>query len=186
DRRPLPGRDADKDSSSMGEAIETKLYNALRLLLGADTSNQDLKSRSVPGSHRGCVECHELRPPLPLPLDIATVESAAIVPVNVPDVWFKNARFKHEAHRALDCAQCHEKADASRTSDDVLVPGIDTCLKCHGPADSNNGSGGASNACTECHRYHVGDGPHHARGGLTSWTSEEFQRGHFSREGTSH
>ena len=80
--------------------------------------------------------------------------------MNVPAIWFQHARFDHVAHRALKCESCHAGVEQSRDHHDVLLPGIATCLQCHGPAGSGpDGSarGGASSGCTECHRYHNGD-----------------------------
>ena len=57
----------------------------------------------------------------------------------------------------LACAECHDAAAGSETSADVLIPGQDTCLKCHAPPSSSGG--GARFDCAECHRYHNGDAP---------------------------
>jgi hypothetical protein len=109
------------------------------------------------------------------------------VPVNVPVIWFQHARFDHGAHRAVDCATCHDVVEQSRDHHDVLLPGISTCLKCHGPAPSSltgPASGGAGSGCTECHRYHNGDQPLQGLGASARGVSsherlsvERFQRG---------
>ncbi len=98
-------------------------------------------------------------------------------PTNIKQVWFEHARFDHSAHRALDCRECHDRAfhdsrdkkGPSKVNDDVLLPRIETCAKCHSPAlDSDDGTlRGARFDCSECHRYHGGDSPAHARGALT-------------------
>ena len=48
-------------------------------------------------------------------------------------------------------------AEASRTKDDVMLPGIGTCVECHAPLSHERG--GARFDCAECHRYHNGDRP---------------------------
>jgi hypothetical protein len=90
----------------------------------------------------------------------------------VPEVWFRHAVFDHAAHRALTCRECHERAfpDSPHASgaaagadshQDVLLPGIDTCRRCHSEPTGTRAAarGGARTDCTECHRYHNGDHP---------------------------
>ena len=103
-----------------------------------------------------CGECHyyEAAP--------GKVTPERVLAPDVPETWFPSARFDHAAHRAVDCRLCHEKADQSATSKDVLLPGIQVCLDCHAPAKGSGGAvskGGARFDCVECHRYHHGDGP---------------------------
>src|SRR5262249_52353867 len=71
--------------------------------------------------------------------------------------------FSHASHRAVACWECHPRADPRATdtstqSKDVLVPGIDTCLKCHSPRQGSgaDATGGARTDCVECHQYHHG------------------------------
>ena len=88
-------------------------------------------------------------------------------PANLEEVWFESAHFDHAAHRAVDCRECHaeaydvKKLDVSLDfSDEVMLPGIAVCQKCHAPAGSDsNGQplGGARHDCTECHDYHNRD-----------------------------
>jgi hypothetical protein len=95
-----------------------------------------------------CVECHTLN----LPRD-RSVEAAAPLP-SVPDAaiparWMKHALFDHASHQMLMCAECHTKATVSQQASDVMIPGIDTCRKCH-----HSGSDAAESRCFECHLYH--------------------------------
>jgi hypothetical protein len=62
--------------------------------------------------------------------------------------WFPHANFDHDAHRMTTCAECHAARDSEKSAD-VLMPGIDTCKKCH-----NGTSAGARSDCLECHGYH--------------------------------
>ncbi len=101
-----------------------------------------------------CSTCHVLdldRAPRP------TVEVPAI-----PARWLVHARFSHRAHRlpGLACAHCHPAAATSKDTADVLLPGIEACVRCHG--------GGATapvleagfrvtpgpTSCRACHAYH--------------------------------
>jgi hypothetical protein len=146
-KRPLPGKPADERIERVGQAVTQKVLSGLKMLFGSGTN--------------GCIKCHvPSKSPVPLvhPGEIADL---AIEPVKVPRVWFEKARFDHSAHRAVKCQECHEQANASKVNADVLVPGIETCLKCHGPVRTENGQarGGAGSNCTECHRYHHGDQP---------------------------
>jgi hypothetical protein len=91
-----------------------------------------------------CRECHRYD------LQNNRTVPKTIEPPHVPEIWLQRALFNHTAHRALKCTQCHEMAETSDKSDDVLIPGIKTCVECHAPGK------GARFDCTECHRYHDG------------------------------
>jgi predicted CXXCH cytochrome family protein len=132
-------------------------------------------------SQEYCGKCHEpasLSPGL-----------QAVVPTQVPQVWFRHARFDHRAHRALDCRQCHEAAyadspHASRQSNDVLIPQREVCLQCHSPRSQSGAvsSGGARFDCVECHRYHNGSAPLAGSGAKAEsparkLSKEEFETG---------
>ena len=132
-------------------------------------------------SQQYCSKCHDFVSPGP--------GLQPVVAVNVSPVRLQHAAFDHRAHRAVDCRECHaaaypEAANASRTGDDVLVPGRDVCLKCHGPAAQNDGvvTGGARFDCVECHRYHhraaplLGNGVQ-AESPIRKLNQEEFEAG---------
>jgi hypothetical protein len=57
-------------------------------------------------------------------------------------------RFAHEAHRMLQCDQCHAVANSGKLGDPALMPQVATCAECHNP------SAGARSDCVECHQYH--------------------------------
>jgi hypothetical protein len=137
-RRPLPGKVTGEIEKTARTYRDDKVAKAEKIIFGGKTT---------------CAECHAYEP-------AGAALPQRIVPPAVPDVWFKHARFDHRAHRAVDCLQCHGQATVSTESADVLIPGIDKCLECHGPARGSGTSarGGARYDCTECHRYHNGDG----------------------------
>ncbi len=68
---------------------------------------------------------------------------------NLPARWWQHAGFSHARHRMLECGECHA-AKTSKTDRDVLLPGKQTCLKCHDAGASPS----ARSDCIECHRYH--------------------------------
>ncbi|WP_435016614.1 cytochrome c3 family protein [Tundrisphaera sp. TA3] len=124
-----------------------------------------------------CRECHHVAG-----TDHGVVP-AQVEPTNVPKVWFGHARFDHSAHRAVSCRDCHARAyavgpdgkpvdGASTVNTDVLLPDIANCRACHNQSSAEGGwfaratsaSGGASQDCVECHRYHGGDRPAHGAG----------------------
>ncbi len=74
-------------------------------------------------------------------------------PRMAPDRWLVHGRFHHEKHRTLACAECHEAATSSKTSD-VLLPTIATCRKCHGTSAARMGSSVTAD-CVLCHDYHA-------------------------------
>jgi hypothetical protein len=83
-----------------------------------------------------------------------------VEPPRIPTVWLEQARFDHQAHRAMKCLECHPQAQASRAASDVLIDHRkQTCAACHSPAITVRGQpqGGARFDCVECHRYHAAD-----------------------------
>lgn len=62
---------------------------------------------------------------------------------------FTKAMFDHGAHQAVTCASCHPKAATSTNSQDLLLPGIETCRQCH-----NSSKTSAGDECATCHVYH--------------------------------
>jgi predicted CXXCH cytochrome family protein len=131
--RLIPGKTPDPK-------LEEAMTNIRSQIAGAESvlyKSQDKKT---------CGECH--------PYDDGKQN---IISPNVPTVWLPHARFSHLAHRAVDCASCHPRAYDSTQANEILLPGIEVCKKCHAPAANN--SGGARTNCTECHKYHNGDAP---------------------------
>jgi hypothetical protein len=144
--RPLPGQLLPKDEAEQARRqIDRKVDAAEKILSSGKTT---------------CAECHYYE---------AGQDGAArqrIVPPRVPQVWFEHAKFDHAAHRAVECRDCHARAyaddaNASVKETDVLLPGIETCAKCHAPrSGSGTGArGGARFDCAECHNYHNGRHP---------------------------
>lgn len=118
--------------------------------------------------NKSCAECHFTDPPAEAAAP-GQLDSLRIVPTRIPQVWFEHAVFDHAAHRKLRCAACHAGAEANapaRGNGASLLPRVETCLECHGPARVADGrkQGGAGHDCTECHRYHHGDAPLHGKG----------------------
>jgi hypothetical protein len=120
-----------------------------------------------------CAYCHDMHDPAQRD-GLVAVEN-----VNMPAIWLQKAFFNHTAHQHVHCRECHESAfpdspGASTRTQDVLIAGLETCRKCHGPvADSGQVAQtapestqastavrrGADFRCVECHRYHRGDLP---------------------------
>ncbi len=109
-----------------------------------------------------CRKCHhvEIRdgawhvPHVNPALPVADGPSAeANSPWMAPGRWLVHGRFHHEKHRAVACAECHEAAPSSKTSD-VLLPTIVTCRRCHGTSVATIGSSVTAD-CVLCHDYHA-------------------------------
>jgi hypothetical protein len=100
----------------------------------------------------GCQYCHQVaswqKDGLP-----------AIAPPTMLTPWFRSARFGHDAHRLLDCQQCHAAKQSGQTAD-ILLPDVNSCMQCHR-------QGGARNDCALCHTYHDRAAEHKFRGTLT-------------------
>jgi len=89
-----------------------------------------------------CAGCHTMQ-------KAAGQGLPTVVATAVPQRWFGKALFDHSAHQAIDCASCHPKAASSTSAGDLLIPGIETCNKCHAPGRASAGS-----ECSTCHVYH--------------------------------
>ena len=153
-RIPGKNRDESADGSKTRSTIAGKVLGAERILFEGKTT---------------CFECHRYDSK---DADAGKLSLAGdkypdfkIVSPDVPEVWFKHARFAHSAHRGVSCVECHANAyadskNASTVATDVLVPGIENCRQCHAP-ESRDGQGrsigGVRSDCVECHRYHDGD-----------------------------
>jgi hypothetical protein len=89
-----------------------------------------------------CAQCHALsfskKTSLP-----------AVANSNVTRRWFQHAVFDHDTHKLLKCVECHAHSPTSQETSDVLIPGIQTCQKCH-----HSGANSAESRCFECHTYH--------------------------------
>jgi predicted CXXCH cytochrome family protein len=132
-----------------------------------------------------CVKCHDTEgSPAAVPPEWSALASQAkpieessvfhTQPTGIPAGprrWYVNSEFNHDAHRSMNCVECHAAALTSEKTGDVLSPDIQwqglkfdppgsdqmvaatrSCFECHHP-DNSEGPGAASN-CTECHIYH--------------------------------
>jgi hypothetical protein len=78
-----------------------------------------------------------------------SAELPNIAPANITLRWMPHAKFDHSQHEGFTCVSCHAKGLTSTESSDVLLPGIETCKKCHAPGPEH-----AESRCFECHTYH--------------------------------
>lgn len=190
-RRRLPGP-VDAETQQVREAIEAAVLQAEQVLFV---------------DKQTCTECHDyttVRPDEAVEVQLGAAPNFTVQKPDIPDVWFPHAVFDHSAHRAVDCRQCHARAyptnadgapnpEVATTSEPVMLPGIETCRKCHAPLQKAAGKvrGGARFDCVECHRYHNGDHPRQGVGALAQdarveGTIVEFlnRSGPFDRAGT--
>ncbi len=91
---------------------------------------------------KDCKECHKLTYPAPS-------VRPEVAKANTALHWLKNAWFDHKPHQLVACTECHANAPTSQKTEDVLLPVIATCQKCH-----YDGSKAAESRCYECHDYH--------------------------------
>lgn len=70
-----------------------------------------------------------------------------------PRRWYVHSDFDHRAHQSASCLECHGQAKTSTETRDVLLPSLESCVRCHAPKASD-GTGGAETSCLACHRYH--------------------------------
>ena len=89
-----------------------------------------------------CKQCHEIQP--------SASSLPKIAESNITARWLNHASFDHTAHRMMTCTSCHTRAPESHETSDVLLPGVQTCQKCHHEPSKEAAEG----RCFECHRYH--------------------------------
>ena len=121
--RPLPDRDAQ----------DRKAEAAFKWVGG---QMEKIEKHVIEGVG-GCRYCH-------------ATEAGEVVKPAIPARWWKHARFRHDKHRMALCAECHPGVEHSKDTKDVLLPGLETCLKCH----EAGGRSKARAACMDCHAYH--------------------------------
>ncbi|HUK61570.1 MAG TPA: cytochrome c3 family protein [Stellaceae bacterium] len=90
---------------------------------------------------RGCAYCH---------VTGTSDGHLSVAPVLLRTRFLPEAQFDHAKHQALQCADCHDSAHSEKSSD-VLVPGIESCVSCHG---SERAALKAQSTCTSCHVFH--------------------------------
>lgn len=80
-----------------------------------------------------------------------------VTPVRKNQHWLPVTRFSHQQHNNADCASCHA-AQTSKSSDDILIPGIANCRDCHTSASTGNPhltSSKLVSTCNSCHAFHT-------------------------------
>jgi predicted CXXCH cytochrome family protein len=115
--------------------------------------------RIVFDDKRGCAYCHYGMGPAGA-FDTNAILASALPPkpetphfvagVSMRTRFLPRAKFDHSQHRGMGCVDCHE-APQSLSSNEVLIPGVDTCVKCHG---AENASLRAQSTCITCHVFH--------------------------------
>lgn len=97
----------------------------------------------------GCQLCHAVHQK-----DATGMESRfEVLPGNPPLRWMPAAKFDHRAHTAVDCQECHAGTKKSADANDILMPSIQTCQKCHGDARVHHGNK-VESPCISCHSFH--------------------------------
>ena len=120
------------DKRSSEQWVHDKVNEIVKPLFFPETPQKEQKS---------CLKCHLVN----------SIDSNGVIkisPQKIPLVWLTKSVFNHHTHRGLDCMSCHTQATDSKFTTDVLLPGIESCQKCHAPA------GSARFDCTECHLFH--------------------------------
>jgi hypothetical protein len=93
-----------------------------------------------------CGECH---------IPTSSGGRLGVMPVLQPSRYFAHGWFSHADHRQETCASCHA-AKSSRSSSDLLLPGISRCRDCHLGEDSRKAK--VPSSCAMCHSYHPRQG----------------------------
>lgn len=74
-----------------------------------------------------------------------------VMPVTQISRFMPHGWFDHKPHRQEKCTSCH-LAETSKSSSDLLLPGIATCRTCHLGEDAMSAK--VPSSCATCHGYH--------------------------------
>jgi predicted CXXCH cytochrome family protein len=129
-----------------GEARQMSLDEQRRARDWADT--ESLKMARELLEKRVCVDCHDVTHVL----GATGFDQWRVAPVRLTQNWMPRARFNHAAHITETCTSCHNQAEHSKQSSDILMPGITRCRECHGGSHDNTKLG---SDCVMCHRFHL-------------------------------
>ena len=152
-------RDPGRDLTGKPSSPEVRILTPAQWVNERTAEAEDLLWRKT------CKQCHTLTPFVNssrgktevLSSKMVEAGKTSVVTAGLPDVepanitlrWMPHAKFDHGAHEGFTCVSCHAKALTSTESSDVLLPGIETCKKCHAPGPEH-----AESRCFECHTYH--------------------------------
>ncbi|HWM68504.1 MAG TPA: cytochrome c3 family protein [Steroidobacteraceae bacterium] len=128
------------------EARQMSLDEQRRARDWADTESLKLARELL--EKRVCVDCHDVT----RVLGVSGFEQWKVAPVRLTQNWMPRARFNHAAHITQPCTSCHNTAERSKHSSDILMPGIAKCRECHGGAGDTSK---LSSDCVMCHRFHL-------------------------------
>lgn len=157
--RPLPTpRDAEEWVAVRSREAERRIwYQSCNLchVMKIPDDSPAMVAASLRSAQTGPVTVHTLTVAT-MPLDNLTLPTVA--PTNQQARWLTNAVFSHQAHLAVSCDSCHSRTRISSQGDDILLPGIASCQKCHNGQSRPQGpalaSGHAESGCFLCHQYH--------------------------------
>lgn len=105
----------------------------------------------------GCVTCHEVAEDPARPMQ----ERWQVREVRLTDDWYPFGRFDHVKHLTgsrsqrqgeAACLGCHA-AQVSDASTDILIPGRENCLQCHG--EERGHATTVKLSCRGCHDFHL-------------------------------
>lgn len=137
-----------------GAYAEGQVYNIYFNEVAVRPSRAQDAVRAVFSKGGACYDCHTIFAP-------AAGNNWRVAAVNQTPRYLQKGWFDHDAHKETACADCHTAAPASKSSTDLLVPGLRQCRDCH------VGESGArlvkvqtatESPCAMCHEYHSDGG----------------------------
>jgi hypothetical protein len=126
--RRVPGSTAATPSEPLGRRAWVRQQTAQGLAIVFDEK-------------RGCFYCHA---------PDRTRGPFRVEPVMLLTRFLAPARFDHAKHAPIECDDCHD-ARHSQASGDILIPGLERCVTCHG---AETASFNVQSNCTLCHVFH--------------------------------
>lgn len=171
-------RDTYREGAGGGESlsdneVRSRIFRRDRRLLPDD---ERIEQQAFPAADQllrnRCKLCHRM--------EIVSVTDVEVAPPAIRQRWLEGARFSHRPHRSQPCGDCHTRAAESKATADVLIPGRQVCMPCHGedgsevrrgaaeppvavPAAGREGGsqarGSSPTSCVTCHDYHPPEAP---------------------------
>lgn len=99
---------------------------------------------------RACGTCHNVTAP-----KAGSEGFWGVAKPRLADRWLPKGIFDHGKHDQMACVDCHD-APMSKSATDVLLPGIDSCRRCHG---GEAAAAKVPSTCIACHGFHRHDLP---------------------------
>jgi hypothetical protein len=131
------GRDRRQLDADLAQRLEYLAYfdSVASPAISAPPDQREERFAALRALTAPCTKCHLYNGPI-----MQSVKAA--MPV------LEHARFNHLPHvQQMQCEACHTRIRKSKKAEQVNLPGVANCMRCHRPGKTRDD-------CAECHFYH--------------------------------